>query len=361
VSVVLANDTTASSVPTEVVIAVGIVALIAVPGYALGVVSARGSRDPDGGEQAFLARTALASVVVHGLVLWWTIPLAEQIRTTGLQRQAAQISAWLFVVCVGLPVLLGNIEAWFGRRNPETLAGRIAATLGIAGSHRAANAWSDMAEGRTDAAGFALITLRDGRIMTGFCGDRSYMSADSRKHDLYLQHAVEVGPNRRFVKVPDSRGFWVNGDDIVSIEFFLSDHDYESVFERRRPRLRSLVGTGKDRRAEGKAMETDPDEHVDALTVSGPAGTPPGAGEIPEPSSGPGPESSRKPNGKVRSAYRSHRQRGRSATEPDTLTPPDRGIQRARGTTAAEPEVAAAAVRHVDDPDLLSAPEEKTK
>lgn len=254
----LAEAPSATPVATEIVLAVGIVVLLAVPGYVLGVVSARGARDPDGSEQAFLARTALGSVLVHGSLMWWTTPLMLAVRAHGFRPYVAELTGWIFVVCLAMPLLLGNIEAWLSARHPESWIGRLTAVLGIAGANRAANAWSDVVEGRTDAAGYVRVSLRDGRVMWGFFGRRSYASTDSRMHDLYLERAYEPDATGLLVEIEHSRGFWVNGDDIVTIEFFLPP-DGETETTRRWWRRRVKAAKEKEVRAMDGGAEQGPD------------------------------------------------------------------------------------------------------
>ena len=273
-TVALASDAASSSLATEAVLGVAIIALIAVPGFALGVVSGRGGRDPDAGDQPFLARAAMGSVIIHAPVLPWTVALARAVRHDGLPAHTIEVSAWLLVVCALIPVLVGNIWLWFASRPAETLPGKIVKFLGVDAANRTANAWSDIVAGRTDSGGFALITLRDGRVMTGFCGARTLFSTNPGKPDMYVEQAAYVGPDGMFACDPDSRGFWVNGDDVASIEFFLSEEDRMAMAERaqRRPSRRAVLHliTRKLTR-KGNAVEGHPADTGDMPIVPNPS------------------------------------------------------------------------------------------
>ncbi len=65
----------------------------------------------------------------------------------------------------------------------------------------------------------ARVVLRDGREVRGYYTKWARASDDPARHDLYLETVYRPEPVSTLY--PYSGGIWLNGDDIVSVEFFL--------------------------------------------------------------------------------------------------------------------------------------------
>lgn len=205
-----------TSVALGVLQASAVILLLVCPGYVFSVVSTRGVFDPDASEHAFLARVMPGTVLVHALELPWTISLATRVSQNGPSVYAVEIVGWLLSTCVGLPWLCGWLWARFIWSDRGTWWEQIASELGVSVRHRLTHAWTAMfASGVVDGT-YVRVALRDGRRVVGMLEKQGIPSASAANHDLYLRYTVDDEGKR----TKHTRGIWINGDDIVSLEFF---------------------------------------------------------------------------------------------------------------------------------------------
>jgi hypothetical protein len=219
---VLAESSAGSDSPTEGIVGVLAGALVlVVPGYVLGRVAGRAGREPDVSDRILAARMAADSILVHTVMMPLTFLLADSVLRHGAAGYGPQILLWLLGVCFLTPVALGGCAVWLAGRSEGTRSGRLARLLGFAAADRFVYAWSAMfAEmPRSLDAPVVRVILRDGRSIRGSFAARAHASDDPASHDLYLDRVYGSDPpSRRHTK---SGGIWINGADIVSVEFFL--------------------------------------------------------------------------------------------------------------------------------------------
>ena len=65
-----------------------------------------------------------------------------------------------------------------------------------------------------------LVTLRDGTQVAGYFGDESMASSDPAYRDLYLENVYTIQEDGQWEPRDDSRGIYIEGSQIVFIEFF---------------------------------------------------------------------------------------------------------------------------------------------
>ena len=70
---------------------------------------------------------------------------------------------------------------------------------------------------------FVRVTLRDGRVVGGYFGNRSFAGYTADTPDLYLEQRWELNDNDWFQKPADrTLGVYMRAEEIVSAEFYAS-------------------------------------------------------------------------------------------------------------------------------------------
>jgi hypothetical protein len=196
----------------------GATAIILMPGYLLGVAFARGLRGPAPSERAWVANAIAGAIVVHALALPWTLPLARRVADDGPAAHAAELTAWALVVLLLVPVVAGAVLAALAEaRSPGWWVGLLR-RLGISSAARTAEAWNWVFRQRFPA--YLRVRLKDGRVVLGWYGGASLASSDASVRDLYLQEQWTAEGDWFAAPYPTSRGVWLAGGEIVSVEFF---------------------------------------------------------------------------------------------------------------------------------------------
>lgn len=213
------DGSTPGAVTEAVVQATAALVGLAVPGYVLGTVSARGLREADASDREFIVRTAFGSLLVHVSLLWWSVRLVHEIERDGIGPHVGAVVGWSAAAFVVLPVVYGCVSAWLGRVLPKTLAGRVAEALGMSNGARHATAWSALAAGYVSGGPFCSVLLRDGRVITGFYGTASAISTNPNARDVFLERVTVAGASGALRYAEGNAGIWISGEDIVLILF----------------------------------------------------------------------------------------------------------------------------------------------
>ncbi|GGM21705.1 hypothetical protein GCM10010129_77540 [Streptomyces fumigatiscleroticus] len=197
---------------------IGSTVLFLMPGYLLGTTMDRGRHGPAVSERAFVAKVAGGSMVVHLIMLWWTAPLAAAIVRHGPGRYVGQIAAWTVMVLLVVPVALGaGLSFLSDLRRPAWLH-RLLVRVGLSSVTRISEAW-DWVFSRGFPA-YVRVGLAEGRTVHGLFADQSFASSDPAHRDLYLQQQWTAEDDWFAEPYPGTKGIWLNGSSIVSIEFF---------------------------------------------------------------------------------------------------------------------------------------------
>lgn len=202
--------------------------VLVVPGYVLGRISGRAGREPDASDPMTTARLAAGSILVHTLMLPLTYWLADSILRHGTAGYAWQIFGWLVGVVFVVPCVLGFGAVWLAGRREGSRSGAVARVLGFATSNRFVYAWSgafaDLRHERQPPV--VRVRLRDGREVRGSFAGRAHAAEQPASHDLYLDRLYGATP-----PLPGhgrSGGIWINGEDIVTVEFFFGDTETDA-------------------------------------------------------------------------------------------------------------------------------------
>ena len=213
----------ADSPATDLVGVLGGALVLVVPGYVLGRVAGRAGREPDASDPITTARLASGSILVHVLMLPLTYLLADSVLRHGAADYTSEIFAWLIGTVFVVPCLLGGGAVWLAHRPEGTRSAVVARALGFASTNRFVYAWSatfaDL-HGMEEAP-VVRVRLRDGREVRGSFARRAHASEDPGSRDLFLDRLYGAAP-----PLPGhgrSGGIWINGEDIVTVEFFFKD------------------------------------------------------------------------------------------------------------------------------------------
>jgi hypothetical protein len=192
--------------------------LLIVPGFILGAVFVKGVRGPSLSEKAFLAATAIGSVLVHLLMLFWTVPLVRSVLEDGPDGHVIEIALWSLTVLIVVPVCLGALLGWLSDITEPRWVYRLLVVVGLSSSVRTTEAWNFVF--RQEFSAWVRVTLKGGKVILGWYGSRSAASQDAAAPDLYLQETYVAKDGKFGERFPRTRGVWVRGDEIASIEFF---------------------------------------------------------------------------------------------------------------------------------------------
>jgi hypothetical protein len=214
----MSGELKVAEIVVSVLAGVGGVVLLFMPGYILGVVYGRGMRGHELSESAFAAATAIGGVTIQLIWLFWTIPLIRAIADDGLEDHVLQVILWGAVVLIATPALLGAVLAWLSDRTSPGWLVRILRVIGLASSVRTTEAWNWVF--RQGFPAYVRVRLKDGHVVLGYYGPGSAASQDAASPDLYLitQYASDGG--KFGSELPRSKGVWIAGDQIASVEFF---------------------------------------------------------------------------------------------------------------------------------------------
>ena len=196
----------------------GATAVILMPGYLLGVAFARGVRGPAPSERAWVANAIAGAIIVHALALAWTLPLARRVAHDGPAAHAAELTAWALAVLLLIPLIAGAVLAALTEAHSPRWWVRLLTRLGVSSATRTAEAWNWVFRQRFPA--FVRVRLADGRVVLGWYGGRSFAASDASVRDLYLQQQWTAERGWFKAPYPTSRGIWLSGSQIVSVEFF---------------------------------------------------------------------------------------------------------------------------------------------
>lgn len=246
--------------------------VLVVPGYVLGRVAGRAGREPDASDPMTTARLAAGSILVHTLMLPLTYLLADSVLRHGTAGYAWQIFAWLVGVVFAVPCTLGFGAVWLARRPEGTRSGALARVLGFASSNRFVYAWSAaFADLHAEKqAPVVRVRLRDGREVRGSFADRAHAAEHPASHDLFLDRMY--GANPPLPGHGRSGGIWINGEDIVTVEFFLVDTEPDT--ERKESRM-TTENAEPDVAEELEAPRPVPRQQPRFRTWTGPRGAKP--------------------------------------------------------------------------------------
>jgi hypothetical protein len=145
---------------------------------------------------------------------FWTWPFAYFFVTGLATRSPSLFAMFVFVAVFISPLLLGTIS---GRLAQREYMSHFLQRFGFRTIHSTPTAW-DWHFSRQEEL-WARITIKDGSVIFGFFGSRSFASSNPDERDIYLEQVyTRTAEGVRCVE--STRGCLVKGDQISAIEFY---------------------------------------------------------------------------------------------------------------------------------------------
>jgi hypothetical protein len=225
------SDASQLQVAADVVASVGGSVLLLLPGWVTTTVYRRGVPGPDQPERTLLLQYAFSGIIVHVLLLGWTLSLLRTLIANPTDHVVATIT-WALVVLILVPAVLGLVFGYaldLVEKLPSnwTATRDIVGRLGVSASVRTPDAWTRTWRTIKELNREIYVRVRktDGSLVLGRWGTRSLASSDPRTRDLYLEQlwADDNGDEWFHHAFEDSAGIWISGDQIAGIEFFPAD------------------------------------------------------------------------------------------------------------------------------------------
>jgi Family of unknown function (DUF6338) len=120
---------------------------------------------------------------------------------------------WLLII-FAVPILLALTAA---RMSQARLVKRPSEALGLRSISPIPTGWDWIFGLQTPL--FLLVTMKDGAKLAGYFGPESMASSDPTRKDLYIEKAFVISSTGEWQEAPNSRGYYLGGDQIALIEF----------------------------------------------------------------------------------------------------------------------------------------------
>lgn len=208
-----------------------ILVLFVLPGFLLSEVARRG-RAPAAEESALrlLLRSLVFALFTQALAaLVWTVDLADKTKNfTDISNDVPEVAAYVVVVLMGVPVLLGLLLAgYLARAEAHAIATRaglslVALTLG---AKEPTHAW-DIALLEAGSGAFLIVTLKNERTIAGQFGGRSFATeAASENADLFLERVWLISETGEPIAPLATEegiwgGTWIPRSEIISFAVY---------------------------------------------------------------------------------------------------------------------------------------------
>lgn len=168
-----------------------------------------------------LLRAVTMSAVVYAFFSAWLARLVALGIEENLNVQEGIAAA--FVLVLAAPFALGVVVAQVRRRELSIR------WLGwLTSIHPAPSAWDFAFEGTSRA--FLRIKLRDGTMIGGAYGKRSFASSYPEPPSVFIEQAWRLGERGEFMEPMEGNlGIYVGLDDVQSVEWVEVRHDGEEV------------------------------------------------------------------------------------------------------------------------------------
>ena len=207
-----------------------ILALVLAPGYVFTRTIARVTSEvEEPPDLRFLVTVTIWGLVIHGLLLlvsdwlpWWPrwIPQSQEIlnyySTKLLLTRAEDVALWALFSLALIPWALGQLTARIV--GIEWIDKNIMDRLDLSIVQRTPTAWQYVINKEESA--YALVFLKDGRVIGGCYTKNSFASANPKHGDLYLETRCQLNDAYEFqYGIPHSKGIWIAHDVISHVEF----------------------------------------------------------------------------------------------------------------------------------------------
>lgn len=158
----------------------------------------------------------LKSLVVSAVnwILWLPLVLLTALWLTAGGSLLVLLPVGLLVVLAS-PLLLGVVAAFVRQRGWDRT---LAVAVGLQPVHPTPTSWDYYFHHSGPV--IILVTLKNGQQVTGLYGPHSFASSRSAGRDIYLERIATHDAQGRLMWIPGSQGALIEGENILSLEFF---------------------------------------------------------------------------------------------------------------------------------------------
>jgi hypothetical protein len=242
----------------------GGVALLTMPGWVFMSVYARGRAVRQPSDRQFVTAALFWGTLIHLTALEATLKVIADVQKSGFGRSYLEILLWAFTVLAIVPVAaaiaLRVASEWLGNQHRPRVRW-ILRKLRFSAPDNALFAWNFAFDSVRRTGAWVRVNLKGGGLVLGMYGSRSVLARDPTVRDLYLQELWKPDAEGWFERsYHNTRGVWVTGEDIQSVEFYFVDRGKEEAQSDARAakpeRWRRWLGAG--RKGGGARPVTEP-------------------------------------------------------------------------------------------------------
>lgn len=166
----------------------------------------------EGQAQLYLIRLVVFSCVNYALV-WPAVHNLIQIK-----YWVEHPLNWSFILILILLLMPYSIGMFVGYVNSRDWIRTILRKIGINPIHPAPTAWDFI---MPSDAKYVIVTLKDKTEIFGLYSDNSLASSVPTEKDIYIEQVFKIDErdDETWLEVEGSRGMWINGSEILHIEF----------------------------------------------------------------------------------------------------------------------------------------------
>jgi hypothetical protein len=198
-----------------------------VPGFVFDAARHMGARTPDRNAQRSVVQFLTASVVNYALWSWLVFLLIQPDFLRDVPHRSGSIAALWGWVILASPALLGTIAARLSRVGTTR---RFLRWLGLKPLHNIPAAWDYVFHDLRRVV-WVYVTLKDGSVVAGLFGGKSFASSDPRERDLYIEQVYEAAPNQLWTPVPGGAGLLISGSEVRHIEMWENTDERREVHD----------------------------------------------------------------------------------------------------------------------------------
>lgn len=180
-----------------------------------------------GSDRQFLVLAIIFSLLVHVVLLVYTIEMApklneffQQLRSIGVHGKLTlgwSVLVWLVIVLFVGPIAIASVLSWVWRSD---FAQPLLEKFGISVVQLTPTAWDWFFLTQKDGC-WLVAELDDGSIVGGEFGSGSFASLTPHRADIFVEREYYVDENHNFADpIPDNIGVWIQGEKVRHLHFY---------------------------------------------------------------------------------------------------------------------------------------------
>jgi len=114
-----------------------------------------------------------------------------------------------------------------GLVSEKELVRKVLQKVGFSPAHIIPTGW-DYRFSKTMGVYWVIVMLKDGTIIPGKFGSKSFASSDASDRDLYIEEVYSISDTNEWDIVPGTDGVLIRGDQIKCIEFLKESEEIDS-------------------------------------------------------------------------------------------------------------------------------------